>query len=92
MSTAAEITALELKYEITAIVLPKPGQLWAISANGHWDYEPEPLTGWVIWDRRRDVIAGYANTVTDARRQTFEMDHPLHTVPRKPESARWSVA
>jgi hypothetical protein len=87
----AEIAAAELAAGMTAIVPPPPGQLWAVSANGHWDYEPSGRTGWVAWDRRRDKLAALARDVNDARRQTFELDHPLHTVPREPRPSRYSV-
>ena len=88
----AEIAAAELAAGMTAITPPPPGQTWAISANGRWDYEK--ITGrpiWMIWDRHRDALGGYAPDVNDARRRTFELDHPVHTVAREPRPATYTV-
>lgn len=79
----AEVAAAELAAGLTAIVTPSPGQGYAISANGHWDYERVSPAMWQAWDRRRQRVACYAADANHARRQTFELDHPMCDHPRR---------
>lgn len=89
----AEITSAELAAGLTAIVPPKPGETWAVSANGHWDYEERSPRVWAIWDRRAGRLLTYAETPNHARRLTFHIDHPLHDHPRpEPRAARYTIA
>jgi hypothetical protein len=88
----AEIAAAELAAGRTAIFTPAPGDVFAISANGHWDYEVYGDASWAIWDRRANELFGFAHSPDDARRQTFEADHPLHDHPRpEPRPVRYEV-
>lgn len=89
--TAANIIEMELAAEITALserlyAIPG-GQRVAVearSANGHWAYERETGRRWAIYDLRTKRFFSFGLTLTDARRVTFEADHPMHWVPREP--------
>lgn len=78
----AEISSAELGAGLTAIQPPAPGDRFAVSANGHWDYEERSPRVWAIWDRRADKLLTYAETPNHARRLTFHIDHPLHDHPK----------
>lgn len=88
----AEISAAELAAGLTAIQPPAPGDRFAVSANGHWDYEQRSATRWAIWDRRADRLLTYTDAPTRARRVTFHIDHPLHDHPRpEPRPVRYKI-
>jgi hypothetical protein len=99
----AEITAAELAAGMTALrerfTLPNGRTvIAALSANNRWGYEKESGQ-WTVIERLaargghgdRPTLH-FARSLKAARQLTFELDHPLHAVPREPKPARWSVA
>jgi hypothetical protein len=91
---AARITELELAAGKTALaerIRPPGGGLViaATSANGRWGYEREGRA-WVILDRTARLGLMFDSGLDAARRRTFEIDHPLHTVEPEPRLVRWS--
>jgi hypothetical protein len=62
----------------------------ALSANGRWGYEKEGRR-WVIIDKTGRESLNFETSLTAARRLTFEIDHPIHTVARQPRPATYTV-
>lgn len=62
----------------------------ALSANGRWGYEKEGRR-WVIIDKTLREAPQFETSLIAARRLTFELDHPVHTVAREPRPATYSV-
>lgn len=62
----------------------------AISANRRWGYEKEGRR-WVIIDKSGRESLHFESSLLAARRLTFELDHPVHTVAREPRPATYTV-
>lgn len=92
----ARITELELNAEMTALKerIRAPygnGVIAALSANGRWGYEKEGRY-WVVIDKTECEPLRYGSSLKRARQITFEIDHPVHTVPTEPRPMRFTVA
>ena len=91
----ARIVKLELTFGKTALRerIRTPGGglvIAAVSANGRWAYEREGRA-WVVIDKTEALAPFFESGLEPARRRTFDIDHPLHTVPREPRPSSWSV-
>jgi hypothetical protein len=91
----ARITELELAAGMTALGqrINAPygnGMIGALSANGRWGYEKEGRH-WVVIDKTEREPLIFESSLTAARRRTFEIDHPVHTVAREPRPMRFTI-
>lgn len=95
--TAAEIAEAELAHGITALrerIYYNPEGVRslraAVSANGRWGYEREGRS-WVVIDKTEREGLHFAASLQHARQITFDLDHPIHTVPREPRPMRFTI-
>lgn len=92
-ANAAEIAAAEMDAGMTAlrerIRSPHGAIVAAISANGRWGYEKEG-GNWVAIDKAGQAPLHFDTSLAAARRHTFDLDYPVHTVAPEPRPVRWS--
>lgn len=90
----AAVARVELREEQTVLadqITNGRSVIAAVSANGRWGYEKEGRR-WVVFEKTRDdALFAYETSLTAARRRTFEQDHPVHTAPRQPRPATYTV-
>lgn len=91
----ARITELELAAEMTVLGqrINAPygnGMVGALSANGRWGYEKEGRN-WVVIDKSEREPLHFAASLRHARQITFDIDHPVYSVPREPRPMRFTV-
>lgn len=62
----------------------------ALSANGRWGYEKEGRN-WTVIDKTGREPMIFESSLIAARRRTFDLDHPVHTVAPEPRPARFTI-
>ncbi|HET9144044.1 hypothetical protein [Actinophytocola sp.] len=83
-----------LRERITVEINGRKQTIGAISSDGRWGYDREGRN-WVAFPRDPSaagtVSLSYHSSLDAARRWTFDLDHPVHTVPRAPQPVRYEV-
>lgn len=82
-----------LRERITVEINGRKQTVGAISSDGRWGYDRESRS-WIAFPRdpgRDPLPTGHHSSLDAARRWTFDHDHPMHTVPREPRPARFTV-